>query len=66
MEDFLFLVPANSLEPFADEPFVGASVGYFTFLGVLAGRSLTVMPSALSTEYIQLHHELITSLVLSR
>lgn len=26
----------------ADEPFVGASVGYFAFLGVLAGRSLTV------------------------
>jgi hypothetical protein len=28
---------------FADEPFVGASVGYFAFLGVLAGRSFTVI-----------------------
>ena len=27
----------------ADEPFVGASVGYFAFLGVLAGRSFTVI-----------------------
>lgn len=29
----------------ADEPFVGASVGYFAFLGVLAGRSFTVLLS---------------------
>lgn len=28
---------------YADEPFVGASVGYFAFLGVLAGRSFTVI-----------------------
>jgi len=26
----------------AGEPFVGASVGYFAFLALLAGRSLTV------------------------
>lgn len=27
---------------FPDKPFVGASVGYFTFLFLLAGRALTV------------------------
>lgn len=27
---------------FADKPFIGASVGYFSFLFLLAGRALTV------------------------
>lgn len=34
--------------PFSDKPFVGASVGYFSFLFLLAGRALTVSHTRLS------------------
>lgn len=42
---FLLAVAAFLVGRFEDKPFVGASVGYFSFLFILAGRALTVLLS---------------------
>ncbi|KAK7369224.1 hypothetical protein VNO80_11259 [Phaseolus coccineus] len=42
---FLLALAAFLVGWFEDKPFVGASVGYFSFLFLLAGRSLTVLLS---------------------
>ncbi|KAK9274194.1 hypothetical protein L1049_019008 [Liquidambar formosana] len=42
---FLLALAAFLVGWFADKPFVGASVGYFSFLFLLAGRALTVLLS---------------------
>ncbi|KAK6925768.1 Peptidase C2, calpain, catalytic domain, partial [Dillenia turbinata] len=42
---FLLALAAFLVGWFADKPFVGASVGYFAFLFLLAGRALTVLLS---------------------
>jgi hypothetical protein len=42
---FVLALAAFLVGLLAGEPFVGASVGYFAFLALLAGRSLTVLLS---------------------
>lgn len=42
---FLLALAAFLVGLFEDQPFVGASVGYFSFLFLLAGRALTVLLS---------------------